>query len=98
MAVSATTPIELVEAVYAKLGDRVATGRRRLGKPLTLTEKILVNHLRDPEDGHRLGGLLVGVDRDPGPRQQLPGRVVGEDVHRRGSRWRAPGHQWGACG
>ena len=64
MAVSATTPIELVEAVYAKLGDRVATGRQRLGKPLTLTEKILVNHLRDPETG----GLERGVsytDFDP---------------------------------
>jgi aconitate hydratase len=64
MAVSATTPIELVDAVYAQLAERVATGRRRLGKPLTLTEKILVNHLRDPEDG----GLERGIsytDFDP---------------------------------
>jgi len=64
MAVSATTPIELVEAVYAKLGDRVALGRQRLGKPLTLTEKILVNHLRDPGTG----GLERGIsytDFDP---------------------------------
>ena len=64
MAVTATTPIELVEAVYAKLGERVATGRERLGKPLTLTEKILLNHLRDPETG----GLERGVsytDFDP---------------------------------
>src|SRR3954447_25289922 len=64
MAVSATTPIELVNAVYEKLADRVATGRRRLGKPLTLTEKILLNHLRDAEDG----GLERGVsytDFDP---------------------------------
>src|SRR3954454_9736080 len=64
MAVSATTPIELVNAVYAKLPARVATGRERLGTPLTLTEKILLNHLRDPEDG----GLERGVsytDFDP---------------------------------
>src|SRR4051812_30737786 len=64
MAVSATTPIELVNAVYAKLPTRVATGRQRLGKPLTLTEKILVNHLRDPETG----GLERGIsytDFDP---------------------------------
>ena len=64
MAVSATTPIDLVEAVYAKLGDRVALGRQRLGKPLTLTEKILINHLRDPETG----GLERGIsytDFDP---------------------------------
>jgi aconitate hydratase len=48
MAVTATTPIELVEQVYATLPDRVAIGRRRLGRPLTLTEKILINHLDDP--------------------------------------------------
>jgi aconitate hydratase len=49
MAVTATTPIELVEQVYASLPDRVAIGRRRLGRPLTLTEKILINHLDDPD-------------------------------------------------
>ncbi len=48
MAVSAGTPIELVEGVYGTLPDRVALGRTRLGRPLTLTEKILVNHLLDP--------------------------------------------------
>ncbi|MFN0089413.1 MAG: aconitate hydratase [Acidimicrobiales bacterium] len=48
-AVTATTPIELVNEAYAALDERVATGRRRLGRPLTLAEKILVNHLRDPE-------------------------------------------------
>jgi aconitate hydratase len=49
MTVSATTPIELVDAVYAQLRDRVALGRRRLGRPLTLAEKVLINHLADPE-------------------------------------------------
>jgi aconitate hydratase len=49
MTVSASTPVELVQRVYGSLPDRVATGRRRLGRPLTLTEKILVNHLVDPE-------------------------------------------------
>jgi len=48
MAVSAGTPIELVEKVYATLPERVALGRQRLGRPLTLTEKILINHLSDP--------------------------------------------------
>src|SRR5690606_34895898 len=48
MTVTASTPIELVEAVYAKLPGNVALGRERLGRPLTLTEKILVNHLADP--------------------------------------------------
>jgi aconitate hydratase len=49
MTIEASTPIELVEQVYATLPDRVATGRRRLGRGLTLTEKILINHLDDPE-------------------------------------------------
>ncbi len=49
MTVSATTPIELVDAVYAQLRDRVDLGRRRLGRPLTLAEKVLINHLADAE-------------------------------------------------
>ncbi len=48
MNVTSTTPIELVEEVYATLAERVGLGRERLGRPLTLTEKILVNHLVDP--------------------------------------------------
>jgi aconitate hydratase len=48
MAVTATTPIELVNTVYGRLAERVAIGRERLGRPLTAAEKILVNHLRDP--------------------------------------------------
>jgi aconitate hydratase len=49
MTVAPNTPIELIEAVYEQLEGRVATGRRRLGRALTLAEKILVNHLDDPE-------------------------------------------------
>ena len=49
MTVTASTPIELVERVYATLPERAAVGRERLGRPLTLTEKILVNHLADPD-------------------------------------------------
>jgi aconitate hydratase len=38
-----------VNDVYAKLPGNVAVARKRLGRPLTLTEKILVNHLNDPQ-------------------------------------------------
>ncbi|MEY4366327.1 MAG: aconitase [Actinomycetota bacterium] len=48
MAVTAGTPIELVQSVYGKLPDNVRLGRERLGRPLSLAEKILVNHLVDP--------------------------------------------------
>ena len=48
MTVSAGTPIELVEGVYATLPTNAQLGRERLGRPLTLAEKILINHLSDP--------------------------------------------------
>jgi aconitate hydratase len=47
MAVTAGTPLSLVEQVYDRLPERVALGRDRLGRPLTFAEKVLVNHLRD---------------------------------------------------
>ncbi|WP_420609913.1 aconitate hydratase [Candidatus Poriferisodalis sp.] len=49
MAVHASTPIELIEGVYAGLGDAVAFGRERLGRALTLSEKILIAHLSHRE-------------------------------------------------
>lgn len=51
MAVYANTPIELIDSVYGNLADAVAWGRQTLGRPLTLAEKILINHLatRDQE-------------------------------------------------
>ncbi|HET6952984.1 MAG TPA: aconitate hydratase [Acidimicrobiales bacterium] len=64
MAVSATTPIELVDQVYARLPERVALGRERLGRPLTLAEKILVNHLRDAH-GQELERGRSYADFDP---------------------------------
>ena len=48
MTSSAGTPIDLVTAVYSKLSKNIALGRKRLGRPLTLTEKILINNLTDP--------------------------------------------------
>jgi aconitate hydratase len=48
MAVTAGTPQELVDRVYASLPRNSALGRTRLGRPLTLTEKILINHLVEP--------------------------------------------------
>jgi aconitate hydratase len=47
MPVTASTPIDLVDDVYRRLQDRVARARTRLGRPLTFTEKVLVNHLDD---------------------------------------------------
>src|SRR5881227_974172 len=49
MAVTASTPVELVEEVYGRLAQRAEVARRRLGRSVTLAEKILFNHLADPE-------------------------------------------------
>ncbi len=48
MTVSASTPIELVQGVYARFDERIDATRERLGRPLTLAEKILIAHLDDP--------------------------------------------------
>ena len=50
MTATAGTPISLVEGVYASLAARCDIGRQRLGRPLTLAEKILINHLVDPQN------------------------------------------------
>ena len=39
--------IEMIKEVYARMADRVDTARGVVGKPLTLAEKILYNHLWD---------------------------------------------------
>src|SRR5438132_3850593 len=49
MAVTASTPIELSEEGYGRLEQAVDVAGRRLGRPVTLAEKILFNHLADPE-------------------------------------------------
>src|SRR5829696_5532058 len=56
MAVTAGTTTELVEGVYAKLPGRAELGRKRLGRPLTLTEKVLINHLVDAESQEMVRG------------------------------------------
>ena len=43
--VEAQTPIELINSVYATLDERISKARAHLKRPLTLAEKILVNHL-----------------------------------------------------
>jgi aconitate hydratase len=37
--------IEMIKRVYADMGDKIGAARRVVGRPLTLTEKILYSHL-----------------------------------------------------
>ena len=66
-----STP-ELTAAVYATMARNLAVVRRRLDRPLTLADKILLGHLDDPE--HQ--------EIEPGKSylQLRPDRVVFQDV------------------
>jgi aconitate hydratase len=72
MTVTASTPIELVNEVYGRLAERVAAGRAREGRPLTLTEKILWNHLDDP--------ATAGTERARSYTDFRPDRVAMQDA------------------
>jgi aconitate hydratase len=65
MAMIETTP-ELVKKVYETTRKKLAVVRKRLGRPLTLTEKIIFGHLQDPESQDLARGesfLLLNPDR-----------------------------------
>ncbi len=72
MAVYAETPIELVNKVYSTLDDRLSWGRTKLGRPLTLAEKILINHLDDPE--------TAGLERGVSYTDLRPDRIAMQDA------------------
>ena len=43
-----STP-EMAARVYEKLARNIEVARRRLARPLTLSEKLLLGHLDDPQ-------------------------------------------------
>ncbi len=44
------TTREMVKEVYGRSHDKLAVVRKRLGRPLTLAEKVLFGHLADPQN------------------------------------------------
>ena len=64
MAVAASTPIELIENVYAKLDENIALGREKLGRGLTLAEKVLINHLASTDQELDRGVSYVDLRPD----------------------------------
>ena len=64
MTVQSQTPTELVKGVYANLENRLAAGRKALNRPLTLAEKILINHLDNPQSTEMDRGVSY-VDLHP---------------------------------
>src|SRR6266704_2328943 len=67
-----TTPVALVEEVYGRYPERVAVGRRRLGRPLTYTEKVLFAHAEDPH--------TIGLERGVDYADYRPDRVAMQDA------------------
>jgi hypothetical protein len=60
-----TSPSALAARVYERLPGRVARARTAAGHPLTLAEKTLANHLRDPESFAALERGRSYADFDP---------------------------------
>src|SRR3954449_9799250 len=70
--VGPTTPIELIEAVYARYPKATADARDRLGRPLTFAEKVLFAHAADP--------TTVGIERGVDYADYRPDRVAMQDA------------------
>src|SRR5680860_584345 len=67
-----TTPLDIVEAVYSTLAERLEVARRRLGRPLTFAEKVLFNHADDP--------ARIGLERGVDYADYRPDRVAMQDA------------------
>jgi aconitate hydratase len=65
--------IEMIKAVYSRMGERVEAARKAVGKPLTLTEKILYSHLHE-------GAPTVGYERAKSYVDFAPDRVAMQDA------------------
>src|SRR4051812_20751516 len=72
MPVTASTPIDLINEVYGRLEERVGIARQRLGRPVTLTEKILFNHVADAQG--------QGLERGRSYAEFFPDRVAMQDA------------------
>lgn len=64
MSVAPSTPIELVNKVYATLDQRISEARKQFARPLTLAEKILINHLDRPDQELERGASYVDYRPD----------------------------------
>jgi aconitate hydratase len=70
--VGPTTPVALVESLYAQYPARLEIARRRLGRALTFSEKVLLTHADDPE--------TVSTERAVDYADYRPDRVAMQDA------------------
>ena len=64
MTVYTNTPIDLIEGVYGTLQERLDNGRKKLDRPLTYAEKILINHLDNNQQDLERGVSYVDLRPD----------------------------------
>jgi aconitate hydratase len=57
--------IEMIKNTYSRMGDRIDAAKKVVGKPLTLTEKILYSHLWEQKDLKAFGRGADYVDFAP---------------------------------
>ncbi|TAD97202.1 MAG: aconitate hydratase [Bacteroidetes bacterium] len=57
--------LEMIKAVYSRMGERIEKARKVLGRPLTFTEKVLYNHLFDKTPSEAYKRLESYVDFAP---------------------------------
>ncbi|MCB9195416.1 MAG: aconitate hydratase [Flavobacteriales bacterium] len=72
--------IEMIKGVYAKFPERVAAARKVVGRPLTLSEKILYAHLWDTEKDQPGGEPSVNFQRGKDYVDFAPDRVAMQDA------------------
>ncbi|WP_187263883.1 aconitate hydratase [Pontibacter beigongshangensis] len=65
--------LEMIKAVYAGMAERIAAARNAVGRPLTLTEKILYTHLYD-------GNASQSFERGKSYVDFAPDRVAMQDA------------------
>ncbi|KAA3437566.1 aconitate hydratase [Rufibacter hautae] len=65
--------VDMIKAVYAQLGDRIAAARTAVGRPLTQTEKILYAHLYN-------GSATQAYERGKSYVDFAPDRVAMQDA------------------
>ena len=72
MAVTIESTPAFVQETYARMGRRLNVVRKRLNRPLTLTEKVLYGHLDDPQN--------AALDRGKSYLDLRPDRVTMQDA------------------
>ena len=78
------TTTDMVAGVYEKMAVNQDRARARLGRPLTLSEKLLFGHLEDPDAGElEPGAQLPGAVSGPGGVSGCAGPIRHVAVHGR---------------